>query len=122
MIEVVRLQSAKAGCGWPGECFSTQPGFLFPKELHVSYIRYSPSQSLNCPCQTEFRKYNIGMRAKVGRPARDPKAGPSKIVPIRMTDAEKAEYQRAAKRAKLSLSEWIRDRLGKAAKRESRAR
>ncbi|MDP7559443.1 MAG: hypothetical protein QF745_02750 [Planctomycetota bacterium] len=62
------------------------------------------------------------MNAKVGRPARDPKAGASKIVPIRMTDAEKAEFQRAAKRAKLSLSEWIRDRLGKTAKREAKAK
>jgi predicted HicB family RNase H-like nuclease len=39
---------------------------------------------------------------------------------VRLTDAEKAEYQKAAKRAGVSLSEWIRDRLDKAAKRESR--
>ncbi len=39
-----------------------------------------------------------------------------------MTEAEKIQFQRAAKRAKLSLSEWIRDRLGKAAKREAKAK
>lgn len=62
------------------------------------------------------------MKKKAGRPSLDPTAGPSKIVPIRMTDTEKVEYKRAAKRAKLTLSEWIRDRLGKAAKRESKAK
>jgi hypothetical protein len=41
-------------------------------------------------------------------------------VPIRLTDAEKAVYQRAAIKAGLTLSEWVRDRLGKAAKREAR--
>jgi hypothetical protein len=58
--------------------------------------------------------------AKVGRPPRDPKSGATKIVPIRLTDAEKALYQRAASKAGMTLSEWIRDRLDKAAKHESR--
>jgi predicted HicB family RNase H-like nuclease len=57
------------------------------------------------------------MADKVGRPARDQKSGAAKIVPIRMSDAEKAAYQKAAKRAKVSLSEWIRDQLDKAAGR-----
>jgi hypothetical protein len=56
----------------------------------------------------------------VGRPPRDPKAGAAKIVPIRMTEGEKANYQKAADKAGLNLSEWVRDRLGKAAKREAR--
>jgi hypothetical protein len=55
-----------------------------------------------------------------GRPARDPKGKPAPIVPIRMTSEERAAYQRAANKAKLSLSEWARDRLTKAAKRESK--
>ena len=58
--------------------------------------------------------------AKTGRPPRDPKAGAAKIVPIRLTDAEKTVYQRAASKAGLTLSEWVRDRLGKAAKLEAR--
>jgi len=58
--------------------------------------------------------------AKVGRPPRDAKSGAAKIVPIRLTDAEKALYQRAATKAGISLSEWVRDRLGRAAKHESR--
>ena len=56
--------------------------------------------------------------AKMGRPPRDPEGIASKIFPVRLTDAEKDEYARAAKRAGMSLSEWLRDRLGKAARRE----
>jgi hypothetical protein len=55
-----------------------------------------------------------------GRPARDPKGNPAQIVPIRMTQDERKAYERAAGKAKLSLSEWARDRLNKAAKRESK--
>jgi hypothetical protein len=58
--------------------------------------------------------------AKVGRPARDPKGVAAKIFPILLTEAEKAEYARAAKRAKMSLSEWMRDTLSKAVKRQSK--
>ena len=43
-----------------------------------------------------------------------------KIVPVRMTDDEQALYQQAAERADNTLSGWIRDRLTKAAKRESK--
>jgi len=53
-----------------------------------------------------------------GRPARDPSGEPAKIVPIRMTDAERALYQRAADKARLSLSEWVRGCLSRAAKRQ----
>ena len=56
----------------------------------------------------------------VGRPPRDPKGGAAKIVPIRLTDTEKAAYQKAADKAGVSLSVWVRDRLDKAAKREAR--
>ncbi|MBC7854905.1 MAG: hypothetical protein IAF94_15845 [Pirellulaceae bacterium] len=55
-----------------------------------------------------------------GRPPRNREEGASKIVPIRMTEAEQERYQQAAKRAKETLSGWIRDRLDKAAKREAR--
>jgi predicted HicB family RNase H-like nuclease len=71
-------------------------------------------------CQAEFRKYNIRMENKPGRPPRDRAEGASKIVPIRMTEAERQRYQQAAERAGVSLSEWARDRLDKAAKRESK--
>ena len=60
------------------------------------------------------------MEKKPGRPTRDPTGEASKIVPIRMTESEQERYQQAAKRAKSTLSGWIRDRLDKAAKRESK--
>ena len=60
------------------------------------------------------------MAKKAGRPARDPTGNAAKLFPIRLTDSEKAEYQRAADRAGVSLSVWIRERLDKAAKRESK--
>ena len=58
--------------------------------------------------------------AKAGRPPRDPEQGAAKIFPVLLTDAEKAQYARAAKKAGVSLSEWMRDRLSKAAGRESK--
>jgi hypothetical protein len=58
--------------------------------------------------------------AKAGRPPRDPEQGAAKIFPVLLTDVEKATYARAAKRAGLTISEWLRDRLSKAAKRESK--
>jgi len=41
-------------------------------------------------------------------------------IDLRLTTAERIEYEQAAKRAELSLSAWIRERLSKAAKRESK--
>jgi len=55
-----------------------------------------------------------------GRPTRDPSGEPSKIVPIRMTDSERIEYQKAAERSGLSLSEWVRGQLNRAAKRQAK--
>ena len=58
--------------------------------------------------------------AKAGRPPRGPKAGAAKHFIMRLTDAERESYARAAERAGVSQSEWIRGRLDKAAKRESK--
>jgi predicted HicB family RNase H-like nuclease len=57
-----------------------------------------------------------------GRPTRDPTGEPSKHFIMRLTDAERENYAKAAERAGMSLSEWIRDRLTGAAKRESKRR
>jgi hypothetical protein len=54
-----------------------------------------------------------------GRPKLDAEGGPSKFVTIRTAEAEREAYRRAAERAGVPLSEWIRERLNKAAKRES---
>jgi predicted HicB family RNase H-like nuclease len=60
------------------------------------------------------------MEKRPGRPTRDPGGEASKIVPIRMTDAERINYQKAAERSGKSLSEWVRDQLNRAAKRQAK--
>lgn len=71
-------------------------------------------------CQKEFCHYNSRMSKKMGRPPRASTGAMGKVFQMRLTDSERKDYQRAAERAELSLSEWIRDRLNKAAKRESK--
>lgn len=53
-----------------------------------------------------------------GRPKLDPEGSPSKYLTIRIAEGEQETYKEAAKRAGKSLSQWIRERLSKAAKRE----
>jgi len=53
----------------------------------------------------------------MGRPPLDPAEAKSQVYQLRMTAAERATYDAAAKRAGQSLSAWIRDRLNRAAKR-----
>ena len=55
-----------------------------------------------------------------GRPRLDPDGPPAKFLTIRASDAEREAYREAAERAEQPLSEWIRDRLNRAAKRESK--
>jgi predicted HicB family RNase H-like nuclease len=45
---------------------------------------------------------------------------PRGTVPIRLTDAERIECQKAAERSGLSLDEWIRTELNRAAKRQAK--
>jgi hypothetical protein len=39
---------------------------------------------------------------------------------IRIAEAERINYQKSAERCGLSFSEWVRDRLNRAAKREAK--
>lgn len=55
-----------------------------------------------------------------GRPRLDPEGPPAKYLTIRASDAEREAYREAAERAEKPLSEWVRERLNKAAKRESK--
>ena len=55
-----------------------------------------------------------------GRPRLAPDGSPSKFLTIRTAESEQDAYRAAAERAGLTLSEWIRGRLTKAAKRESK--
>lgn len=58
------------------------------------------------------------MAKKMGRPPKAP-GGLGRVLQIRLTDAERADYQKAAERAGVPLSEWIRANLGRAAKRKA---
>ena len=56
----------------------------------------------------------------MGRPPLKPGEAKSAVFQIRLTDAERASYEQAAQRAGVSLAAWMRERLNKAAKRESK--
>jgi len=56
----------------------------------------------------------------MGRPPRDPDGATSRLHAIRLTDDEKINYEWAAKRAKMTVSAWIRDRLNKAVTLENK--
>jgi uncharacterized protein (DUF1778 family) len=54
------------------------------------------------------------------RPKKPPDEVEAERIQLRLTTAERLEYDRAAKRAGETLSAWIRERLSKAATRESK--
>lgn len=47
------------------------------------------------------------MKRKVGRPTL-PKSEVKRVTPIRLPDSEKVMFKKAAKKAGLSFSEWVR--------------
>jgi hypothetical protein len=55
-----------------------------------------------------------------GRPKLDPEGKASTLMALRVIESERTAYDRAAKRAGLKVSAWMRDRLNKAVKRESK--
>jgi hypothetical protein len=62
------------------------------------------------------------MATKRGRPPIDPAKRASEMVPIRMTKAERAQFEQAASQADQTLSGWIRDCLSKAATKAQKKR
>lgn len=58
--------------------------------------------------------------AKRGRPKNDPAVNVSRLVTFRLTESEAEQCEQAAGKANLGLREWLRDRVAKAAKRESK--
>jgi Mobilization protein NikA len=65
-------------------------------------------------------KYNGSMFNNAERLAGSTEPTTSSIVEIRLTDSERITYQKEAERCGQSLSEWIRERLALAAKREAK--
>jgi hypothetical protein len=56
-----------------------------------------------------------------GRPVKEPEDRKA-VLSFRADEGERSEFEKAAGKAKLRLSDWIRDRLRAAAKRELRKR
>lgn len=70
-------------------------------------------------CLPDFLYYNSAMtKPAMGRPKLEPAERLSEIVQFRLTAAERMECEQAAERAGQKFSEWIRDRLLRAAKRK----
>lgn len=51
----------------------------------------------------------------MGRPPKEPDEVRSAVFQLRLTEAERAAYDRAAEKAGVGLSEWIRGCLSKSA-------
>jgi predicted HicB family RNase H-like nuclease len=60
------------------------------------------------------------MKRSRGRPTKPPDERKAAHVIVRVDQTDRAEFEEAAESADLSLSNWIRDRLKAAAKRERR--
>ncbi len=71
-------------------------------------------------CGKEFCAYTSGMATEQRQPGRPPKAdvAQSTRLYVRAVDADKELLEAAANAAGMTLSEWIRDRLVRTAKRE----
>ena len=55
-----------------------------------------------------------------GRPPKPPDEAKGDILHLRIAEEERINYQKSAERCGLPLSEWVRDRLNRAAKREAK--
>src|SRR6185295_13010120 len=103
--------AARQGC--TGFFVGKSPAFI----NYCNYISIA-GQAYFFSCPKDFCHYNTRMAKKMGRPPIDPTGAMGRVFQIRLTDAERAEYDRAATRAGVKLAAWIRDRLSRAAKRE----
>lgn len=81
-------------------------------------IRHCKRKS--CLAKKIFGVYHNTMKRKPqrGRPPLPAGEAAHARIQLKLTEAEKADYLRAAARAGVTLSEWMKDRLGKAARRE----
>ena len=60
------------------------------------------------------------VKKKMGRPPKPPDEVASERIDMRVTPAEKASFEAAAQLSGSGMSEWMRQRLRKAAERELR--
>lgn len=55
-----------------------------------------------------------------GRPPKPPEDSKADVLHLRVGQDERTAYQETADRSGLPLSEWVRDRLNRAVKREAK--
>ena len=67
-----------------------------------------------------FCVYNVIMKRSRGRPKKTRDEAAVERLDLRLTTIERAEYEQAAQRQGKTLSAWIRDCLGRAAKRANK--
>jgi uncharacterized protein (DUF1778 family) len=67
-----------------------------------------------------FLVYNTIMANPSGRPKKSPEESLVERIDLRLTAAERLEFEQAAKRDGKKLSEWIRNCLAEAAKRTAK--
>jgi predicted HicB family RNase H-like nuclease len=87
---------------------------IFDKTRPVSAKHLSASQSRSSVWRLSTERSNKTMLAKkrkVGRPPLPKHEVREKITPIRLQENERAAFEKAAQKAGLSLSEWIRQTL-----------
>jgi predicted HicB family RNase H-like nuclease len=60
------------------------------------------------------------MKAKRGRPPKPADERAEEVFQLRLTSADKTAWRSAADESGMSLAAWIRDRLNRAAKRDTR--
>jgi hypothetical protein len=104
----------------PCGCFSSRKGFL----LHCDYcIHLFGPYKRKSPCKEKIFVYNFGMAKKrgSGRPkTKDPTDNVAAVLTARVTLAERQAFERAADKANLRLSAWVRKSLLRAAKGQSK--
>ena len=81
---------------------------------------------LRGPCNKALQEFLVVItllimaKKKMGRPPLAAGMAKKVLYQLRLTTAERKDYEQAAARAGIKLSAWIRDRLDRAAKRESK--
>jgi hypothetical protein len=82
------------------------------------YDKYAERQPRNQLLHQIFCRTILDMKRTRGRPAKTPAERKGERVEVRADSLEKRQFEKAAAKAGIKLSDWIRTRLNAAARRE----
>jgi hypothetical protein len=94
-------------------------GIRYPTRLIVIAIYHGAKGCLDIFCH-----YDFGMdksKPRMGRPPKAPGEAKGLVYQLRLTEAEREDYERAAEQAGMPLAAWMRSCLTRAAKRTPKA-